>query len=374
MRGPSHVNNSAFTALSRHRQSHQGRKNKVTGPIGRLGHGGHGFQSINGRLLGFGIEITADAMLIVCPSCATSYLIDPASVGPAGRAVRCARCKKTWFAGAPETAPNVTSFVDNVIAEAQAQSAGAHSSESPSRIDEPAKADDRSGDLSEPPPATPIADIASPPIEPPNHNAQNNLPEPVTITDAPPLAPSVEHGKLQVATNAEFDTEEAETFAARRLRLKTWRRESRRSQKWIATFLVLAAVNVTLVLGRAEVVRDLPQTASLFAWIGLPVNLRDLQFENVHITKDDQDGVQNMLVEGTIVSIGAKPVEVPRLRFAARNASGQEIYTWTALPSRSILGPSESLTFSSRLVSPPPEASDVIVRFFNSRDAAAGAK
>ena len=81
-----------------------------------------------------------------------------------------------------------------------------------------------------------------------------------------------------------------------------------------------------------------------------------------------------MLVEGTIVSIGAKPVEVPRLRFAARNASGQEIYTWTALPSRSILGPGESLKFSSRLVSPPPEASDVIVRFFNSQDAAAGAK
>ncbi len=344
------------------------------------GHGGHGFQSINGRLLGFGIEITADAMLIVCPSCATSYLIDPASVGPAGRAVRCARCKKTWFAGAPEIAPNVTSFVDNVIAEAQAQSAEAHSSESPARAvergaqEEPEKADLRGGDLNEPPPAMPGAAITSRPIEPPNHNVQSNPPQPVTITDAPSLVPAAEPGRLPGAASAELDSDEAETFAARRLRLKTRRRESRRSQKWIATFLVLAAVNVTLVLGRAEVVRYLPQTASLFAWIGLPVNLRDLQFENVHITKDDQDGVKNMLVEGTIVSIGSKPVEVPRLRFAARNASGQEIYTWTALPSRSILGPGESLKFSSRLVSPPPEASDVIVQFFNSQDAAAGAK
>ena len=63
-------------------------------------------------------------MLIVCPSCATSYVIEPASVGPAGRAVRCARCKTVWFAGGPKSASAVTAFVDGVIAEAEAQAAG----------------------------------------------------------------------------------------------------------------------------------------------------------------------------------------------------------------------------------------------------------
>ena len=53
-------------------------------------------------------------MLIVCPNCATSYMIDQAAVGPAGRTVRCARCKATWFAGGPKAAPDVTAFVDNV--------------------------------------------------------------------------------------------------------------------------------------------------------------------------------------------------------------------------------------------------------------------
>jgi len=65
---------------------------------------------------------------------------------------------------------------------------------------------------------------------------------------------------------------------------------------------------------------------------------------------------------------------VPRLRFAARNVSGQEIYTWTMLPSRSILGPGEKLDFRSRLASPPAEASDVMVRFFNAQDAASETK
>ncbi|MGE5771080.1 MAG: MJ0042-type zinc finger domain-containing protein [Hyphomicrobiales bacterium] len=30
-------------------------------------------------------------MLIACPNCSTSYMIDPASLGDAGRTVRCAR-------------------------------------------------------------------------------------------------------------------------------------------------------------------------------------------------------------------------------------------------------------------------------------------
>lgn len=43
-------------------------------------------------------------MLIVCPSCASEYTIDPAKLGPQGRTVRCAICRDTWFA-APEGVP-----------------------------------------------------------------------------------------------------------------------------------------------------------------------------------------------------------------------------------------------------------------------------
>ena len=60
-------------------------------------------------------------------------MIDPASVGPAGRTVRCARCKTTWFAGGPKKAPDVTAFVDGVIAEAEAQTAGPSASGPPSK-------------------------------------------------------------------------------------------------------------------------------------------------------------------------------------------------------------------------------------------------
>ena len=43
-------------------------------------------------------------MLIVCPSCASEYDVDPARLGPGGRKVRCASCRADWFAAPPPVA------------------------------------------------------------------------------------------------------------------------------------------------------------------------------------------------------------------------------------------------------------------------------
>jgi len=310
-------------------------------------------------------------MLIVCPSCATSYMIDPSAVPPAGRNVRCARCKTTWFVTPEKPASaSVSAFVDGVIAEAEAQSGDAAPAAAPSppaeQAPQPQPADDFGGE-----PAETIARAKEPP--PVDHDAPQveaalNEINQVPPAEAPPLVPPIGHG-------ANLDAEEAESFAARRERLRARRQNKRRSSRWTAIILVLAAFNVAMVGARNEVVRYLPQTAPLFAAIGLPVNLRNLKFENVKISKDSESGVNALVVDGTIVSTGNSPTEVPRLRFSVRNASGQEIYTWTALPSRNILEPGEKLDFHSRLPSPSADAADVLVRFLTAKDAAAsGAK
>src|SRR6266700_4342978 len=82
----------------------------------------HGFRFVNGRLVASRCPIPesgscdlladtlgdkrapasslwrAGSMHIVCPHCATSYAVNPASLGAAGRTVRCSRCKETWLA------------------------------------------------------------------------------------------------------------------------------------------------------------------------------------------------------------------------------------------------------------------------------------
>jgi predicted Zn finger-like uncharacterized protein len=47
-------------------------------------------------------------MILTCPECATSYLVDEAKIPPEGRTVRCASCEHRWTAfpaAAPEPAP-----------------------------------------------------------------------------------------------------------------------------------------------------------------------------------------------------------------------------------------------------------------------------
>ena len=121
--------------------------------------------------------------------------------------------------------------------------------------------------------------------------------------EAPSLVPPMRgHARLGETAAASLDAEEMESFAARRERLRARRETKRRSSRWTAIILVLVAFNVALVGARNEVVRYLPQTASLFAAIGLPVNLRNLKFENVKISKESENGVTTLIVDGTIVS------------------------------------------------------------------------
>ena len=302
-------------------------------------------------------------MLIVCPSCTTSYMVDPGSLGPAGRMVRCARCKTAWLAGGPNARAEVSGYAETGIAEAGGRTAApatpaTHNSSPP---------DDFADD-----------DFGAEPTTPAGQHRGRAAAEatayaphargPFAISDAPSLIPPNGH-EPPPSRRKNPEVEDVESFTARRARMQAKQKTKRRSSKWAALILVLFGFNVALVGARNEVVRFMPQTASLFAAIGLPVNLRHLTFENVKISKEENDGVNVLVVEGTIVSDAGKAVEVPRMRFAVRNATGQEIYSWTALPSRSILGPNETLPFRSRLASPPADASDVVVRFFTAGDA-----
>jgi hypothetical protein len=222
-------------------------------------------------------------------------------------------------------------------------------------------------------PGPPNADDAAAAPLAPDAEAFDQIPQtqdPVAVIDAPALAP-MEQGNTALPADAALP-EDIETAAARRARLKR-----RSGLRWPmpslpTAILALVAVNIGLIGWRADVVRLIPQTASLYAAIGLPVNLRGLVFANVTTETETQDGVQVLVVEGVIASVANRAVEVPRLRFAVRNGSGHEIYSWTALPPRKQLAPGDTMEFRSRLASPPREGNDVLVRFFSKRDLGSG--
>lgn len=134
----------------------------------------------------------------------------------------------------------------------------------------------------------------------------------------------------------------------------------------------MGALVLALIIWRGDVVRLLPQTAAFYKMVGLEVNLRGLAFKDVKLSSETVEGKQVLVIEGVIVGQGKKPLDIPRLRFAVRDAQGAEIYAWNTVLEQTVLQPGERAFFRSRLASPPPEGRNIDVRFFNRRDIAGG--
>jgi predicted Zn finger-like uncharacterized protein len=308
-------------------------------------------------------------MQIKCPNCKTSYQVDPSAVGPTGRSVRCARCRTVWFAVDTTALAEIAVSHRADIAQFAATAAGPDEAvEWPEPYD---GAVDGIGDKSVPREAQgaghdPV-DVGLVHNAPPIVTADSPTQEDPLAVESPTLAPT-EH---RPAASSPSQGDDIETVAARRTEKQA---QSRRFHVpgWPIVILGLILLDLGLIGWRAEVVRVAPQTASLYAAIGLGVNLRGLALANVTTETQTTDGVQVLLVQGLIVSAATRTVAVPRLRLAVRNVSGNEIYTWTALPTRSLLSPGETLAFQSRLAAPPPGTHDLLVRFFNRHDLGIG--
>jgi predicted Zn finger-like uncharacterized protein len=236
-------------------------------------------------------------MLIVCPSCASEYTIDPAHVRPDGRTVRCAACRETFFVE-PQPEEGLSP-------------------------DEWSRLLDEAG---VPPAAGALSVDAS------------------TAREAPKPAPK--------APKAPRPGLAARLVAPLR--------------RIPAALLLLVAIVGTVAVAldqRAAMVRLWPETARLYAAIGLPVNLRGLEFRAVASQVTGTGGEAVLTVEGEIVNPSARVVDVPQILVALLAPDGQALYTWTSEPPRKTLNGGETTRFRARLAAPPLEGRDVLVRF-----------
>lgn len=136
--------------------------------------------------------------------------------------------------------------------------------------------------------------------------------------------------------------------------------------------VALGAIVFALIAWRADVVRAMPQTADFFKMAGMGVNLRGLVFEDLRISTETVNNKPVLLIEGALVDVARKAVEIPRLRFIVRDAKGKDIYAWNAVLEQPVLNPGEKAWFKTRLASPPPEGREIAVRFFHKLDLSSG--
>lgn len=281
-------------------------------------------------------------MLIVCPNCATSYKVEETNLGSEGRTVRCARCKAAWFAAAT----------------ASTHALALHA---PAMADVGSGPRDGSAAPSGPPSDWEAGAVAVLPPEP--------FPQAVE-SDSPPLVPAAA-GEEGAEARPSDDIESVDAKRQAQLIPMSPARPSRRPR--LAFYIpVLLAIIVAAMAARTPIVRQFPQTASLFAAIGLPVNLRGLEFDDVVISNEIENDTPVMVVRGKVRNITTHKVRVPYIRFGVRNNANVEVYAWTAPPDKATLAAGEALAFRSQLVSPPPEAQTVAVRFADAHDRGPG--
>jgi predicted Zn finger-like uncharacterized protein len=291
------------------------------------------------------VIVEIGSMPIVCPHCTTSYAIDLATLGTAGRTVRCSRCKEVWLAR-PEDAIEVAARVPSMAA------AGAQAGATDDAAAEwEALAREDGGR------ETPMVD------------------SPSISGDWPADGESSGSDWPSIARHDVQDAEDATPPS------RSWKlfgspaRSHARGKSFVSLPTACAAMGalvLALVIWRVDVVRLLPQTAAFYKMVGLDVNLRGLSFKDVKITSETVEGKPVLVIEGVITGETRKPVELPRLRFSVRDAQGAEIYVWNTVLEQPVLKPGERASFKSRLASPPPEGRNIDIRFFSKRDVAGG--
>ncbi|MBB3973973.1 zinc-ribbon domain-containing protein [Hansschlegelia beijingensis] len=275
-------------------------------------------------------------MLVTCPSCQSSYRLAEGTLY-AGRKLRCARCRTSWIAEPPPTeVPQPASQEESASGVASA---------------------DTSGDALLPP-ILGLEDAAAVEVR--------EAPELIEAVPAPPRTEPARQSRWPLGSRRRRNMPARRGAASR----------SARRPRLTAPGLIAAAglaLLAALVLFPLPVVRAAPSLASLYAAVGLPVNVRGLAIQDVSSSELTDEGAPLLLVKGSIASLARAAVDVPRLRVAVLAADGRELYAWTTMAARAKLAPGETTTFRARLASPPAEGRTVAVRFLGRQDLAAHA-
>lgn len=156
------------------------------------------------------------------------------------------------------------------------------------------------------------------------------------------------------ASTAQIPGESIASLAHASSRARPWR-------FWV--LLALSGLVYTGFVQRLTLVKSVPQLASLFDVIGMPINVAEAEIRTVRAKVENIGLEQRLTIEGEILNLRKSANTLPDIKLSLIDASGGVIYTWVMpLPEKS-LKPGGKLSFKTNLTSPPAGNRKVVVAF-----------
>ncbi len=303
-------------------------------------------------------------MILECPNCEISYEI-PVDLPPEGRKVRCASCQHVWTATSEhERKPDIslTDFEDEEIVFKEGEDVPdtpVQAEADPPAISEEAAVPDTTEE--------PVADF-EPIAETPGEaaaedgDAGEDLSEQVMKET---FAASIDEAPGADDAIAEDEEEEPDSppIVIGKAKKRRGPMLGNVAAGWAALALMLAGVMSLVYFQRVNVVKALPGSASAYERIGLPVNVRGLEFAEVKYSWETSAGRPVLEVFGNIVNVTSEPLKVPTVVFGLRTKEKVEVYQWAADVRSELLLPGKQTAFSAQIPTPPKSIRDVQVRF-----------
>jgi len=135
---------------------------------------------------------------------------------------------------------------------------------------------------------------------------------------------------------------------------------------WAALIALVAVLGWLGVSFRQGIATVWPQTATVYAWVGLDVNTVGLAFRDVSYRVTSEDDLPILHIKGKVVNVTDRTLDVPEIHAALTDEYRRELYDWKILAGAKSLAPGKTAEFSARIPSPPAGARHVDLKFIKS--------